>query len=278
MDFFARQIVSTCMVTIVLATSMLAVPFRFSASLPQSQVTAGSVLPVVFKISPDKGWHFYWQNPGDSGVPPSVSWKLPAGWTGSEELKFPAPKVIGSSSEVTYGFASPTLLWTTVFVPKSARPGKSIVSGRISVMICRESCRVDQVEFRLPINVTKTSRASKSVSIFTDAKKKTTFPPLPVQAFSGSNGIQLKWKPAKELTKAYFFAFDDSAIRNVVDQPFQVSTSEATLTLQPSEFANEPIEKISGILQLTIGTRLVNYRVSSRVESNNPGEILGSGR
>ncbi|MCH8241155.1 MAG: thiol:disulfide interchange protein, partial [Planctomycetes bacterium] len=33
---------------------------------------------IRFKLSP--GWHIYWQNSGDSGLPPRVEWNLPNGF------------------------------------------------------------------------------------------------------------------------------------------------------------------------------------------------------
>ncbi len=37
-------------------------------------------LGLRFRLSP--GWHIYWRNPGDSGLPPEISFTLPAGAPG----------------------------------------------------------------------------------------------------------------------------------------------------------------------------------------------------
>ena len=40
-----------------------------------------------------KGWHTYWQNPGDSGLPTTLEWKLPAG-VEAGPIEWPAPRVL----------------------------------------------------------------------------------------------------------------------------------------------------------------------------------------
>src|SRR5689334_9116933 len=40
---------------------------------PSGQTRIG----IRFKMDPE--WHIYWQNPGDSGEPPKITWKLPPG-------------------------------------------------------------------------------------------------------------------------------------------------------------------------------------------------------
>ncbi len=35
-------------------------------------------LGLLFNLDPE--WHIYWQNPGDSGEPPRIEWKLPLGY------------------------------------------------------------------------------------------------------------------------------------------------------------------------------------------------------
>ena len=35
-----------------------------------------------FTCAPAPGWHGYWLNPGDAGLPMDVKWQLPAGFVG----------------------------------------------------------------------------------------------------------------------------------------------------------------------------------------------------
>ena len=38
----------------------------------------GTAVTVALRLKMDPGWHAYWRNPGDSGLPPTLDWKLPS--------------------------------------------------------------------------------------------------------------------------------------------------------------------------------------------------------
>jgi len=47
-------------------------------------------IAVLFEI--DRGWHLYWRNPGDTGLPPTIEFDLPEGVELAGEMRWPAPK------------------------------------------------------------------------------------------------------------------------------------------------------------------------------------------
>lgn len=77
-------------------------------------------LAAVFRI--ERGWHLYWRNPGDSGMAPTVTVKLPPGWSASE-LRWPAPKRFGDANETTYGYEGDATLFMTLTPPKTSVSG-----------------------------------------------------------------------------------------------------------------------------------------------------------
>ena len=76
-----------------------------SASAPKS----GGTITVGFYLEPLEGWHAYWTNPGDAGLPVEIDWTLPQGFQVSE-LQFPAPHVIPFGPLNTYGYSEAILL------------------------------------------------------------------------------------------------------------------------------------------------------------------------
>ncbi len=40
-------------------------------------VQPGSSFDVALKLTPGEGWHVYWKNPGDVGLPTTLDWQLP---------------------------------------------------------------------------------------------------------------------------------------------------------------------------------------------------------
>ena len=43
----------------------------------RSALVPGEPLTVALRLTMDRGWHTYWRNPGDSGLPTTLEWKLP---------------------------------------------------------------------------------------------------------------------------------------------------------------------------------------------------------
>ncbi|MBS0505533.1 MAG: thiol:disulfide interchange protein, partial [Proteobacteria bacterium] len=53
----------------------------------------GETVTLALVMTPDKGWHGYWENPGDAGVPLSIRWALPAG-TSVGMFRYPVPQTL----------------------------------------------------------------------------------------------------------------------------------------------------------------------------------------
>ena len=101
---------------------------------------SGKPTTLGLRFRPTPGWHIYWSNPGDSGLPPSVTWKLPAGWTAGE-LQFPFPEKILVPPLVTYGYEQETVLLVQLTPPQGQPlPPKITVQASIEWLVCKETC------------------------------------------------------------------------------------------------------------------------------------------
>ncbi|MGT2485005.1 protein-disulfide reductase DsbD domain-containing protein [Methylobacterium oryzae CBMB20] len=76
-------------------------------------------LAVRMQIKP--GWHVYWRNPGDSGLPPEVTWTLPAGFNAGA-IRWPAPERIPIATLMNYGYEGEVTLLVPVTPPPSLDP------------------------------------------------------------------------------------------------------------------------------------------------------------
>ncbi|HET6522033.1 MAG TPA: protein-disulfide reductase DsbD domain-containing protein, partial [Geminicoccaceae bacterium] len=47
-------------------------------------VRPGAPFWVALRLRMAEGWHTYWRNPGDSGLPTTIEWTLPEGFEASE--------------------------------------------------------------------------------------------------------------------------------------------------------------------------------------------------
>ena len=80
-------------------------------------------------FTPDPGWHLYWQNPGDTGLPTQLAWR--GGEAGP--LRWPAPSAFDEGGLVTFGYEG------TVLLASEIRPaaGAETLAVDVDVLVCR---------------------------------------------------------------------------------------------------------------------------------------------
>ena len=77
----------------------------------------GSTLWVDLHLRIKPGWHVYWRNPGDSGLPTAIEWRLPSGFSAGSIL-WPVPEHFVQSGIGNYGYAGSADLLVPITVPK----------------------------------------------------------------------------------------------------------------------------------------------------------------
>ncbi|MGE4313430.1 MAG: protein-disulfide reductase DsbD family protein [Pseudobdellovibrionaceae bacterium] len=167
-----------------------------------SQAAKGENFHILLEQVIRPGWHTYWKNPGDSGLPLSVEWSLPDGVSVSE-FSYPTPHIEAIESVVNFGFKDRTLFPATVTVPKDFQ-GESIeLTGDFSWLVCDEICIPESQSLSLTIPVGDTAVPANS-EIFESAQDMMpkTFSGA-VSAYEDNGELALSFTPApKELVKA----------------------------------------------------------------------------
>ena len=93
-------------------------------------VTPGQPLLVGLRLQMEPGWHTYWRNPGDSGLPTKVKWDLPEAFSAGP-VQWPRPIRFHTGPLVSYGYEGEALLPVEVQVPSglSAPEVRLVPSG-----------------------------------------------------------------------------------------------------------------------------------------------------
>lgn len=95
-------------------------------------------IPIGLWITLDKGWHSYWQNPGESGKPLKVKWNLPKGASVSP-LRWPFPERIPFGSLTNFGYKNSFLLTSELFLPEKTTNSINI-TAEVEWLICEKVC------------------------------------------------------------------------------------------------------------------------------------------
>lgn len=121
----------------------------------RQSVAAGETLQLALRLIPDEGWHTYWKNPGDTGLPTKLIWDLPAGFRAGE-IEWPVPERIDYQGATNFGYHGETWLLASLSVPIDVEPA-SLTDGFITVvatakwLICKDVCIPGKAELSLPL-------------------------------------------------------------------------------------------------------------------------------
>src|SRR5271156_2289767 len=86
------------------------------------------------------GWHIYWHNPDDSGLPTEIDWNLPAGFSAGA-IVWPAPARFSLGPIANYGYAGGTDLLVPIAAPVTLDPGAAVhFEAAVNYLACSEIC------------------------------------------------------------------------------------------------------------------------------------------
>lgn len=199
-------------------------------------------------------WHTYWQNPGDSGMPTSISWQLPVGASAGPIL-WPVPARHKQGALTNYGYAGQVMLLSTVRAPANAKPGSAFpIVAKANWLVCEEICIPQQAELNLTLKVGKPTgpahpaiRAARA-AVPVDA-------PWPATVSYAKDKVQLRITSAElansKLEEVWFYPFKWGKLVHGAPQSLRRDNDALVLDMQPGEAADTSGEALQGLLAIT---------------------------
>lgn len=194
----------------------------------------------------DSGWHVYWQNAGDSGLPPEVKWHTP------DDLKvgaiqFPVPRRLPLGPLMDYGYEGQVLfpMRATYTGASTAKP--LLVTADVRWLVCRESCIPGKATLSITLPVGSAKANAATAELFRKAQNDLPMP-LPggatVTVSNSPKNFIISVHDGKREDSAEVFPFDAEQIANAAPQPakplpngIQISVPKTdTLQIIPTQF------------------------------------------
>ena len=124
------------------------------AASAAASAQAASPVWVGLLLQHAKGWHTYWKNPGDSGLPTQLTWQLPLG-VEAADIDWPTPKKLFVGDLANYGYEGEVLLpvrlrFTPAFRP-TANQDTLPIGLTATWLVCKEECIPQTGEFKLDV-------------------------------------------------------------------------------------------------------------------------------
>nr|HEV7955155.1 protein-disulfide reductase DsbD domain-containing protein [Candidatus Acidoferrales bacterium] len=223
-----------------------------------SAITPGHDFTIGLEFKMEHGWHIYWENPGDSGEPPHVTWQLPKGLTAGE-IKWPAPRKMGASTIVNYVYDGDVLLMAPIRVGadySASTPDK--IEAAVKFLICSDQMCMPgkaQVSLAAPAKA-QGGQDAGTAAIFAAARARLPKPAPPNWKVSGhkeKDSFVIDIQAGQPISQGYFFPLNESQIDNSAPQVAASLPTGLRLTLRKSGELTKPIGILKGVLELPSG-------------------------
>jgi thiol:disulfide interchange protein DsbD len=124
------------------------------------QVAPGESIRVAVAFSMDGGWHIYWENPGDAGVPTDIEWQAEDVEFGP--LKWSAPELFTESDSMTvFGYDGRIVLFSEATVADDARESIEL-TARVDYLACDNACMPGEARLERTIPVEEETKPADS--------------------------------------------------------------------------------------------------------------------
>lgn len=243
-----------------LATLAVAAPVRNGPVAAELIAETRSFAPgqpftVALRLTLDAPWHAYWTNPGDSGLAPSIEWKLPAGFTAGE-LQFPYPRAIATPPFMTYGLEGDVWLLATIAPPAEWNEARATLAATVDWLICDDYCVPGSAELELTLPVSASPAEPDPVRAAAFAAARSRLPADPdgwtFRAQRESGRYVLAAVPpadfAGDVPAAEFFPFAENLIQHNAPQAWRRAGAGYRLELVPADPSAPPPAALSGVL------------------------------
>jgi thiol:disulfide interchange protein/DsbC/DsbD-like thiol-disulfide interchange protein len=213
---------------------------------------------LYFKL--ESGWHVYWKNPGDAGLPPNIHWTLPDGVTAGP-LQFTAPKRLPLGPLMDYGYEDEVLYPFKLEIAKSAKPGPAVLHAKVDWLVCSSSCIPGKADLEVTQEIvagTPSMGRDDGPGVEIWKRLAVRLPdalPSSDKAFfqPTKDGFRLTVESGRRESAAVFFPEDQDIVDNPAPQKFMATAQGFTLDLKKDANLKANPAQLRGVLELSGG-------------------------
>jgi DsbC/DsbD-like thiol-disulfide interchange protein/cytochrome c biogenesis protein CcdA len=213
---------------------------------------AGGEVELAIHMRPAAGWHGYWVNPGDAGLPMDVQWQLPKGFSVGP-LRYPVPTRLEIANLMNYVFERDYAVLVRLKVPADAR-GVVPVRAHARWLACTDKvCVPEQGDLSLDVPV---GSGTPNRAQF-DAWRQALPQPIPTvghfQSAGGKLRVAIALPASVKVDEPYVFPLTDGPVDYDAKQDFRRSGDLLIAELEQKAAAPQ---QFSGVIAIGDGRGL----------------------
>ncbi len=218
---------------------------------PVQSIQPGQPFTVGLHMVMDEHWHVYWQNPGDAGLPPTVKWSLPDGFTVGP-VNWPIPEKIITPPLASYAYSHEIIIPLQITPPNSLPPGATVtLTGKASWLVCKEECVPGESDVSLTLQVADQSIADPNWAPRFASIQYPEPATFPVSSSFDNGKFQLRFPATDRSISAEFYSGVKGIIEHAAEQSLSIENGTATLTVPKNEYLLTKPDSLFGLLVIT---------------------------
>ncbi|HBK05440.1 MAG TPA: cytochrome C biogenesis protein [Acetobacteraceae bacterium] len=224
----------------------------------------GKPFRVGLRLRMADGWHTYWKNPGDAGVPPDLTIE----GASQSPIDWPTPRRVAEGPVMTYAYLNEVLLPVTV----TAQTGT--IKAHAQWLVCKDICVPEESDFSLtlPVGIPSPS-AQAGLFAAHDRAVPRTSPWSARIAPDGTLFVQGPELTPATVTDAWFIPDQPEWIQDDAAQPLSVRMGGFTLALKPAK-GFDATKDLTGVLSVRDRTGMQTDVVVDAVPGPPPPEAM----
>lgn len=117
----------------------------------------GQDFQLALEFELEDEWHIYWENPGNFGMPLSLSADLAKNWK-LKAIDYPLPKLKRSDNFISFIYEHHVLLPFNIFISENSQVSRQKLDLDLTYLICREACIPSDHSFSLSLTILKNDK------------------------------------------------------------------------------------------------------------------------
>lgn len=275
MNFFSCLMKYSIITILLLSPFLRANKFASAALIIDSYNPESNKIKIGLLVNLQPGWHIYWKNPGDTGMPTKIEFSVPNGF-GISDIKFPIPKAFEFDGLVSYGYEGVVVFIAEIFVPAKVEQSEQSFSVKLKSLICKDVCIPFDTMINFKINLNKDFTAPKEIAelFFKTNIQLPIFNPsinLKAELKSELLHLLLSGLPFNKdkINSVYFLPYENGYFLNSIHQKINWSENSIELIVEPDPFRTEIPNQVLGIVIFERDVDKIAYEIKISTSKNN---------